>query len=317
MAACMIRNVLVPPQSFLHLLTLDLAFNRLSNEAILELGKLPALQYLDLSYNDIVELPFSLPGMHLSMKGEVSDHLPNFPCLQTLILDDNHLTPLSSFPALAGLPSLRHLSLARNKIDFVPHLVPSKAGENPSDSNQPFRSLQVLSLVANSIAVTEDVIEVGSWPSVAELHLWGNPLTCSRTKLPAALNKALCEDRGITVVRLKPLPPSRPPPLVPAANLVQVCCVHVDILSCNENGVVKAILKIYHNTPDRWTRHCLLWLRFPRLWLPTMHATWSTAHSDLAPRLCCPPCSIRHLPSKTWKLSSTLTPINLRVPVSS
>lgn len=223
-AACMLRNIAVYPGTFATLVTLDLSFNQVSAAAILNLGQLSSLKYLDLTGNDLTELPMSMSGFHVAPSPSSAEPtpMPNYPCLETLILDNNNLTGLTSFPALAGLKTLRHISIARNKIDFVPHLVPNAAQRAMDAHVTPFCNLQVLSLVLNNIAAAEDVIEVVNWPQLKELHLWGNPLTQSRSRLPASLHASLVLERGITVVRHKPAHPPRPSPTVAKDQLRQV-----------------------------------------------------------------------------------------------
>ena len=67
----------------------------------------------------------------------------HFAHLENLILDHNEIDTPSVFAALAGLPHLRYVSLAHNRISYVPHLVAAPAstetGRNSMyDKNEPF-----------------------------------------------------------------------------------------------------------------------------------------------------------------------------------
>jgi len=45
-----------------------------------------------------------------------------FKSLEVLLLDDNHLSDLSTFASLAALPELRELNLDKNGVEVIPHL---------------------------------------------------------------------------------------------------------------------------------------------------------------------------------------------------
>ena len=172
-----------PRGGFQALSILDLSFNKIAPDAILNLGRLPNLRSLDLSNNDLHELPLSMAASDVA----------TFEDLETLMLNDNHLTSPGVFQALAGLPALAMLDLNNNKIEFVPHLVPSAAESAAYDVHavQPFQMLQMLSLAENSIAKADDIITVANWENLQALHLWGNPLSTQRSSLPRSLAKEL------------------------------------------------------------------------------------------------------------------------------
>jgi len=53
--------------------------------------------------------------------GESVVHV-RFKSLEVLLLDDNHLSDLSTFASLAALPELRELNLDKNGVEVIPHL---------------------------------------------------------------------------------------------------------------------------------------------------------------------------------------------------
>ena len=179
---------------FLSLTILDLSYNNVAPEAILSLGSLPALKSLDLSNNGLNELP-------LSMAAATSDTADSsFAVLETLNLDDNRLKSPGVFQALAGLPRLQVLDLNRNRVSFVPQLVPSIPDgiEVALDPNaiKPFAALQVLGMTENRIAHAEDVLTVASWDGIEALHLWGNPIVTQKSELPPELSEELRRRRN-------------------------------------------------------------------------------------------------------------------------
>lgn len=176
-------NWVDPRAGFQTLSILDLSFNKIQPDAILNLGRLPNLTSLDLSNNDLRELPLSMAASEVA----------TFENLETLNLNDNFLTSPGVFQALAGLPSLLMLDLNNNKIEFVPHLVPSAAQTEAYDVHavHPFQALQLLGLAKNVIAKAEDIITVANWDNLQALHLWGNPLSTQNSALPGSLAQEL------------------------------------------------------------------------------------------------------------------------------
>lgn len=182
-------TTLDPGVGFTSLTILDLSYNNITPEAILNLGSLPALKSLDMSNNGLARLP-------LSMAASASEATESsFAVLETLNLDDNKLTSPGVFQAVAGLPRLQVLDLNRNMISFVPQLVPSipDGVEVALDPNaiKPFAALQVLGLTENRIAHAEDVLTVASWDGIEAMHLWGNPIVTQKSQLPPELSEEL------------------------------------------------------------------------------------------------------------------------------
>ena len=142
-------NWVDPRAGFQTLSILDLSFNKIQPDAILNLGRLPNLTSLDLSNNDLRELPLSMAASEVA----------TFENLETLTLNDNFLTSPGVFQALAGLPSLLMLDLNSNKIEFVPHLVPSAAQTEAYDVHavRPFQALQLLGLAKELGAAWQDL----------------------------------------------------------------------------------------------------------------------------------------------------------------
>ena len=192
-----VEGVELPRGAFRHLSILDLSYNRLTHEALLQLRGLPALSSLDVSGNGLRSLP-------VAMSGALPSGQPHFARLQNLVADDNALRSPGVFQALAGLPQLQYLSLNRNRIGFVPRLI-ADAGEE----GVAFGALRVLGLAQNRVAATSDVLELAGWPALEAVHLWGNPLCTRRSALPPELALAM-ERAGIEVARREPPPPPKP-----------------------------------------------------------------------------------------------------------
>jgi Leucine-rich repeat (LRR) protein len=58
------QSLLVPQNAFAQLHTLDLSFNRLEGAAIVALGRLASLAYLNLSSNDLTEIPLQTSSVY-------------------------------------------------------------------------------------------------------------------------------------------------------------------------------------------------------------------------------------------------------------
>ncbi|XP_013397542.1 X-ray radiation resistance-associated protein 1 [Lingula anatina] len=114
-----LRGIRITRKDFPHLEVLDLSYNNLAKEDILMLGVIPKLRVLHLTGNNFKELP---PDLAQPFKSEKEKRMERFPALEILFLDDNKLSDLSTFSALAGLRRLRHLSLEKNNIFSVPQL---------------------------------------------------------------------------------------------------------------------------------------------------------------------------------------------------
>lgn len=88
------------------LLYLDLSYNKLKAEAILDLAAMPMLKELDISGNGMTSLPVDLSS---------------FACLEKLVMEYNKFDDNSIFLALATIPNLRHLDCSHNYFSFLPN----------------------------------------------------------------------------------------------------------------------------------------------------------------------------------------------------
>jgi len=79
---------------------LDLSYNQLSKDDVLELGYLRNMKVLYLSGNGLEELPENMAGFYVTQNGR---RKRRFPKLEILCLDENKLNNLTAFAPLAGL----------------------------------------------------------------------------------------------------------------------------------------------------------------------------------------------------------------------
>lgn len=113
-----LRSIKVEPENFPHLQVLDLSYNNLSPNDMLQLGVLPKLKVLTLTGN-------GLNNIHpdICQSYEDKDVLKTrFPSLELLNLDDNNLEDMATFASLAALPVLKELNLDKNKLTLIPYL---------------------------------------------------------------------------------------------------------------------------------------------------------------------------------------------------
>ncbi|XP_059163984.1 X-ray radiation resistance-associated protein 1-like isoform X2 [Physella acuta] len=115
-----LRSLKISHTDFSNLEMLDLSYNNLSQDDLLNLGLLVKLKVLHLTGNNFSGLPQDLAMPYLSRERQVK--VQRFACLEVLLLDDNKLKEMTVFAALAGLPKLRHLNLSKNELYFVPQL---------------------------------------------------------------------------------------------------------------------------------------------------------------------------------------------------
>ncbi|XP_057216568.1 X-ray radiation resistance-associated protein 1 isoform X2 [Triplophysa rosa] len=109
-------------EDFQRLKVLDLSFNSITGESILNLGLLPHLKMLHLTGNQLQMLPPNMAGPCTCHKETTHQCDFLFQMLEVLMLDDNRLTSLGVFESLANLKRLQHLNLQGNFISGVPFL---------------------------------------------------------------------------------------------------------------------------------------------------------------------------------------------------
>ncbi|KAA0720052.1 X-ray radiation resistance-associated protein 1 [Triplophysa tibetana] len=109
-------------EDFQRLKVLDLSFNSITGESILNLGLLPHLKMLHLTGNQLQMLPPNMAGPCTCQKETTHQCDFLFQTLEVLMLDDNRLTSLGLFESLANLKRLQHLNLQGNFISGVPFL---------------------------------------------------------------------------------------------------------------------------------------------------------------------------------------------------
>jgi len=162
-----ISSLEVPLGSFKHLLTLDLSFNELHGDVLIQLARLPRLTKLNLSSNCISSVPpeEELYGMH---------------ALEELNLDANDLVQFDQWRALDALPRLVRLSLASNRIKRL------KDDDAPEDGTacSYFVALEVLDLSSNEIVDVHSLPVVWNFRVLSQLHLSDNPCTRDRQNGP-------------------------------------------------------------------------------------------------------------------------------------
>ncbi|XP_062584370.1 X-ray radiation resistance-associated protein 1-like [Saccostrea cucullata] len=115
-----LRGIKLQNGDYPYLEMVDLSYNNLSHEDLLSLGTLPNLKILHLTGNNFRTIPadFALPYVDRENKTRIF----RYSKLEILMLDDNRLSDVSVFAALAGLKRLKHLNLEKNDIYYVPQL---------------------------------------------------------------------------------------------------------------------------------------------------------------------------------------------------
>ncbi|KAJ3164132.1 X-ray radiation resistance-associated protein 1 [Geranomyces variabilis] len=111
---------------------------------------------------------------------------PGFRRLEVLTLDNNRINTLAAFKILGALPSLRALTLSRNRIKSLAFLSqPSDATnlENENDSSAApvskfdgFYQLTDLDITFNQIRTPDALLGIAALPALAKVFLEGNPI---------------------------------------------------------------------------------------------------------------------------------------------
>eukprot|EP01039_Chlorochromonas_danica_P000757 gene757-821_t len=118
---------------FQKLLFLDLSYNSINLESIIELTMIPILKELDLSGNGLHSLPMDLSA---------------FQYLEKIVLEYNKLDDNNVFLALASLPNIRHVDVSHNYLSVLPTTLCHEGGFSREDDLRPLlempRLLRVL-----------------------------------------------------------------------------------------------------------------------------------------------------------------------------
>ncbi|XP_041350431.1 X-ray radiation resistance-associated protein 1-like [Gigantopelta aegis] len=115
-----LRCLKIDLTDFPHLELLDLSYNNLSHEDVLLLGLLQNLKVLHLSGNNFTSLPADMALPYISQDRKYRQ--ARYPKLEILMIDDNRLSDVTVFAALAGLQRLKHLNMEKNLVYYVPQL---------------------------------------------------------------------------------------------------------------------------------------------------------------------------------------------------
>ena len=201
----------VPAGAFLKLSSLDLSFNMLSSHALAALSRLPALRTLDLTCNEIADIPAELAAP--PHPGDA----PAFARLEALALGSNSLDG-AAVAALSALPSLKVLLLPKNRISALP--APPSAAAPGALPPAYFPALQAIDLASNLIAAESGVAPLAAAPQLIRIVLWGNPVAAlvaraggSRGGSSSALGAPptlLGDGSGPALLVAKPAVPGRP-----------------------------------------------------------------------------------------------------------
>ncbi|XP_016365753.1 X-ray radiation resistance-associated protein 1-like [Sinocyclocheilus rhinocerous] len=117
-----LHDLEIHAEEFQKLEVLDLSFNNLTGESILNVGLLPHLKVLHLTGNQLQMLPLNMAGPCTCPGENTEQGVSLFQTLEVLMLDDNKLSSPGVFMSLANLKRLRHLNLQGNYISGVPFL---------------------------------------------------------------------------------------------------------------------------------------------------------------------------------------------------
>ncbi|XP_067232505.1 X-ray radiation resistance-associated protein 1 [Chanodichthys erythropterus] len=118
-----LHNFEIHAEEFQRLEVLDLSFNNITGESILNLSLLARLKVLHLTGNQLQMLPLNMAGPSTCLvEKSTQEGSLQFQKLEVLMLDDNKLSSPEVFMSLANLQRLRHLNLQGNYISGVPFL---------------------------------------------------------------------------------------------------------------------------------------------------------------------------------------------------
>ncbi|KAM6983522.1 X-ray radiation resistance-associated protein 1 [Tautogolabrus adspersus] len=232
-------NMTFDAADFPHLEVMDLSYNNLSADSIVNIGRLPSLKVLHLTGNELHHLPPYLCSSNQSPAQLPAAHEDTqFETLEVLMLDDNKLNS-GVFKSLSNLKRLKYLNLQGNRISKIPYLQqtgsskatielrteeegPAHTEPNPitnedlkrtsqsepikescGGSTLPLPALQYLNLADNKIAEEDGVMAAALFPTLREIDICSNPLTTQRSGDPPLLTYYLQDRLGITIRRKK------------------------------------------------------------------------------------------------------------------
>ena len=140
---------------FPSLLYLDLSYNLLSPSSLPALVALPNLKHLDITGNNLRDLPIELASLSR---------------LEVLIAEKNMFEEVELFQVFASFPSLRELDLSHNAFTFL-------ANEDKFEFGLDiFPKLNTLDLAFNFISQENDLLPLIHLPKLARVMIFGNPL---------------------------------------------------------------------------------------------------------------------------------------------
>ncbi|XP_013876098.1 X-ray radiation resistance-associated protein 1 [Austrofundulus limnaeus] len=226
-----ICDVTFDAAEFPHLKVLDLSFNHVSAQGLVSLTRLPRLQTLHLTGNQLHRLPPTFGSSDYDqalLPGE--DGARQFEALEVLMLDNNKLT-FEVFHSLTNFTKLKYVNLQGNRISAIPLLkvgdsskleqlsaedeaqfhsnmdeylkiMQTKQTEDSKGCSLPLPELQHLNLAENKFSTEEDLIGAALFPKLSEMIIHSNPLITKKRGLPM-LTYYLQERRGIEIKRNK------------------------------------------------------------------------------------------------------------------
>uniref|UniRef100_A0A3B5QAX1 X-ray radiation resistance associated 1 n=1 Tax=Xiphophorus maculatus TaxID=8083 RepID=A0A3B5QAX1_XIPMA len=227
-----IKNMDFDVADFPHLEVLNLSFNNLQAEDLLQFGQFPHLKTLHLTGNELSCLPPNFGPSHSDQSDMLSEEgAKQFESLEVLMLNYNSLTS-SVFYNLRNLKRLKHLNLEGNHITEIPckEVMESSKPALREGEEEDIESkidhhieimeilhvlredrcssvllpeLQCLNLADNQIASEEAVVAAALFPKLCELHIHCNPLTTQRRGETALLTYFLQDKLGIKIKREK------------------------------------------------------------------------------------------------------------------
>lgn len=161
-----IRELHLFEDSFPHLHTLHLSFNRIPKDHLFALGTLKSLQVLNLASNNLGSLPMNMSFLETLQEFNLSaNNLGNDPS-----------TGPAVFKALSTIPMLRKLNLSRNNFgEFHSDMFPEQNASLPVDA-QVFLYLEELYFAFNNVQSEDKLIwPVVQIPTLRYLVITGNP----------------------------------------------------------------------------------------------------------------------------------------------